>query len=517
MRKPVAALACLTLAGSLSLAATTGPAVAAPTGPAPKPKAGVSLGSDVLTKAVTVRGILQHERRLQSIANANDGNRASGQPGFDASADYVAATMRASGYRVTRQPFTFPSFTELEPATLTQTAPTEREVETAVMEYSGSGDVTGELVPIDLVLPPTAEPSSTSGCEASDFPAAPADDAVALIQRGTCDFSTKVTNAEEAGYDAVVIFNEGQEGRQELLQGTLGAPVDIPVVGTSFEDGQALADEATEVNVFTSTDGDPAAETENVIVDVPGKTKRPGQVVVVGAHLDSVDAGPGINDNGSGTSTLLEIAQQMAAKKLTSKLNRPVRFIFFGAEEAGLLGSEAYVASLRPAQQDKIYANLNFDMLGSPNYVRFVYDGDGSDSTAGPVGSAGIEQIFTRYFKVKGLASAPTAFDGRSDYGPFIAQGIPAGGLFSGAEGIKTAEEAATYGGTADEAYDSCYHQACDDINNLSGKALNELGDAAAHATYVLTATGKGIYPDGSRQATRTPAPRAQAGDAARR
>ena len=101
----------------------------------------------------------------------------------------------------------------------------------------------------------------------------------------------------------------------------------------------------------------------------------------------------------------------------------------------------------------KIYANLNFDMLGSTNYVRFVYDGDGSDTEpAGPPGSAQIEEIFTEHFDDAGLASEPTPFNGRSDYGPFIAVGIPAGGLFSGAEGVKTAEQAAVYGGTAGSA-----------------------------------------------------------------
>ena len=144
-------------------------------------------------------------------------------------------------------------------------------------------------------------------------------------------------------------------------------------------------------------------------------------------------------------------------------------------------------------------ANLNFDMLGSPNYVRFVYDGDGSDSDpAGPPGSAQIEAIFNQYFASQGLATEPTAFDGRSDYGPFIAVGIPAGGLFSGAEGEKTAEEAPIYGGTAGQPYDPCYHQACDTINNLSTKALNELGDGAAHAVMTLARSRTGFFEDGS-------------------
>ena len=134
-------------------------------------------------------------------------------------------------------------------------------------------------------------------------------------------------------------------------------------------------------------------------------------------------------------------------------------------------------------------------MLGSPNYVRFVYDGDGSATprTRGPPGSAQIEAVFIDYFASQGLATEPTAFDGRSDYGPFIEEGIPAGGLFTGAEGVKTAEQAAIYGGTAGEPYDPCYHQACDTINNLSTKALFELGDAAAHAMLTLARTQDGL------------------------
>jgi Zn-dependent M28 family amino/carboxypeptidase len=223
-------------------------------------------------------------------------------------------------------------------------------------------------------------------------------------------------------------------------------------------------------------------------------------VVVVGAHLDSVIAGPGINDNGSGTSTILEIAEEMA--ELGIKNRQQLRFAFWGAEELNLLGSQHYVDTLSNDDLGKIVANLNFDMLGSPNYVRFVYDGDGSDTpTAGPPGSAQIETIFNQYIASQGLASEPTAFDGRSDYGPFIAVGIPAGGLFSGAEGEKTAEEAAVYGGTAGAPYDPCYHQACDTTDNLNTKALFELGDAAAHATMTLARSRTGLFEDGSFRA----------------
>ena len=421
-----------------------------------------------LTNGVTVNGIMQHERKFQQIANDNDGTRASGTPGFDASADYVARKLRQAGYDVRRQTFTFPFFRELSPATLTQLTPTEQELETAIFEYSGSGDVAGAVIPTnDLVIPATPEPSSTSGCEASDFEPAPAEPSIALIQRGTCTFEIKTDNAKAAGYDAVIIFNEGNPGRTDLSVGTLGNPKDIPVVGLSYEDAVALNEDITAggatAHVTTDVEVDLDRETQNVIADSTRKTNHDDQVVVVGAHLDSVVEGAGINDNGSGSSTILETAEQMAELKLTKKLERPVRFAFWGAEESGLLGSEHYVANLSEANLAKIYANLNYDMLGSPNYVRFVYDGDGSDSDpAGPPGSGEIEKVFTDYFDSKGLASDPTEFSGRSDYGPFIAVGIPAGGLFSGAEGVKTAEQAAEYGGTAGEAYDPCYHQDCD-------------------------------------------------------
>ncbi len=228
---------------------------------------------------------------------------------------------------------------------------------------------------------------------------------------------------------------------------------------------------------------------------------------MVGAHLDSVPQGPGIQDNGSGVAAILEIALQMAELGIEPR-NR-VRFAFWGAEESGLFGSEFYVANLSKRDIKDIALNLNFDMIGSPNFVRFVYDGDGSDTPLeGPNGSPNIEDVFLDYFAEQGLPTEATAFDGRSDYGPFIAVGIPAGGLFTGAEGIKSEEEVAIYGGTAGEQYDPCYHLACDTFDNISLEALDQMGDAAAHAvlTFAMTTSsvngtdkgkGKGKWSDG--------------------
>ena len=463
-----------------------------------------------LRKLVNASGILAHERVFQRIANENGGIRASGTPGYDASVEYVRKTMTRAGYQVSLQAFDFAFFQELVPSEFEQVDPNNVQYESLTMTYSGSGEVVGNLVPTkDVLIPPPEVPGSTSGCEASDFkPASATQPEVALIQRGTCFFSDKAANAQAAGYDAVVIFNEGQPGRTDVLAGTLGAPFDIPVIGVSFATGRALF-KATQagkvtVRVATSTVSE-TRTTQNVIADsVEGD---PDEVIVVGAHLDSVIAGPGINDNGSGSAALLEIAVQL--QKLGFPPRRQVRFAFWGAEELGLLGSTYYVDNLSGAQLGKIYANLNFDMVGSSNYVRFVYDGDGSDSDpAGPPGSAQIEDIFTGYFDSQDLASDPTPFSGRSDYGPFIAVGIPAGGLFTGAEGIKTEEQAAVYGGTAGVAYHECYHLACDTIDSNNTQALGEMGDAAAHAVRVLSRSRTGLFEDGSKPA-RTPVPAA--------
>ena len=459
-----------------------------------------------LEKAVTVSGILQHERVFQRIANNNGATRASGTAGYDASAAYVAQKLTRAGYQVSTQEFSFPYFEEVGPSALATVTPTAAPIESATLEYSGSGDVTGALVgATNLVVPATPEPSSAAGCAPEDFvPASAAEPQVALIQRGTCTFAVKVANAVAAGYDAAVIFNEGNPGRTDLLTGvTLGAPVAIPVVGISYADGLALYTALSTAPVTVSVSTDTLSEnrtTTNVLADTP--RGDPNKVVVVGAHLDSVLAGPGINDNGSGSATILETAIQLA--KEGKKPQQKVRFAFWGAEENNLLGSTYYVNSLSDDELSTIYANLNFDMLGSPNYVRFVYDGDGSadpSGLGGPPGSAQIESLFTDYFAAKNLATAPTAFDGRSDYGPFIEAGIPAGGLFSGAEGIKTDEEAAVFGGTAGAPYDPCYHQACDTVNNLSTAALNELGDAVAHSVGTMARTKTGFFEDGSRTA----------------
>jgi Zn-dependent M28 family amino/carboxypeptidase len=166
------------------------------------------------------------------------------------------------------------------------------------------------------------------------------------------------------------------------------------------------------------------------------------------------------------------------------KPRNKVRFAWWGAEESGLIGSDFYVFGLPDEELDNIALYLNFDMIGSPNFVRFIYDGDGSAfGLEGPPGSAAIEALFENFYGARGLASEPTEISFRSDYAAFFDSGIPFGGLFTGAEGIKTPEQAAEYGGTAGDQYDPCYHLACDTFDNISLEVLDLNSDAVAFAT----------------------------------
>jgi Zn-dependent M28 family amino/carboxypeptidase len=178
----------------------------------------------------------------------------------------------------------------------------------------------------------------------------------------------------------------------------------------------------------------------------------------LGAHLDSVNDGPGINDNGSGAAALLEIARVLAEQHPSVR----VRFAFWAGEEIALLGSRAYVESLHSAELAEISAYLNFDMLGSPNFVPKVYD-----SPDAAAGSEAIADFLVSYLEEAGLGAEPTDLGNASDHASFNAFGIATGGLFSGATEIKTAEQAAAFGGTAGETLDACYHLACDTVANV--------------------------------------------------
>jgi aminopeptidase Y len=441
-----------------------------------------------LLECVKLEGVREHQAALQAIADANNGIRTSGTPGYDASVAYAEQVFRNAGYNVTVQPFQFQTFIILTPSILEQVSPPPAgPIVNNIMAYSGSGDVTAAVSTVNDVR----------GCIAADFGGFPAGN-IALISRGACTFATKATNAFNAGASGVVIYNNAAG----VLNGTLGSgfTLDIPVTSVTQAVGQQLAATAGLVMRLKTDTFRGIATTYNVLAESVGGD--PNNVIMAGAHLDSVNAGPGINDNGSGSAAILEVAQQMAKVNPRNK----VRFALWGAEESGLVGSTFYVNGLSAEEKAKITLYLNFDMIGSPNHVFFIYDGDDSDVTGagpGPAGSTQIEKTFEAFFNMRGLPFKGTDFSGRSDYGPFIAIGIPSGGLFTGAEGIKTPAEAALWGGTAGQQYDPCYHLACDTYANNNDTALDVNSDAVAFSVlqYAMNTSdinavkGKGNFP----------------------
>ncbi len=435
---------------------------------------------DKLLECLTVDGVRGHQAAFQAAADANGGTREAGSPGYAASVDYVVDTLEAAGYDVELDPF---EFTFVPPATLAQLTPISATYEPGAFTGSGSGEVTGQVIPVDLALAPPQ--ASTSACEVGDFAgldfSGPAD--IALVQRGTCFFSEKAVNAEAAGAEAVIIFNQGNSpDRSGPLTGNAsslpdGSPsnLTVPVVGASFDEGVALSQPGS--TAYVDVDPSETRVDHNVIAELPGR--KDDNVVMAGAHLDSVPEGPGVQDNGSGSAAILETAVQMAKVRPRNT----VRFAWWGGEELGLVGSTAYVADRTEAELDDIALYLNFDMIGSPNFVYFIYDGDDSDGVGagpGPAGSAEIEEFYEDFYTARGIPFLGTDFSGRSDYGPFIAVGIPAGGLFTGAEALKTPEQALIWGGTAGDQFDPCYHLACDTFDNVSLEALDVNSDAVA-------------------------------------
>ncbi|MEU3445720.1 M28 family metallopeptidase [Streptomyces thermolilacinus] len=420
----------------------------------------------------------RHLRKFQQIADSAGGNRAAGTLGYDASAAYVYTQLKKAGYDVSYQDFPF-MYTQTQAEKLSVVSPQPRDITVSAMTYTKSTPVGGTKAAL-AAAPVDADGSH--GCEPADFAAGAFTGKVALIQRGGCTFAAKQANAAAAGAVVALVYNNVDGA----LSGTLGSSdaAKIPTGGISKAEGEALAAAVAVGTVEVNVEIRQLQEqrtTRNVIAET--QRGNAANTVMLGSHLDSVTAGPGINDNGSGSAGLLDVALKFA--KYKDKTSNKVRFAWWGAEENGLLGSEHYVGALDDLGRKEIKLYLNFDMIASPNYGLFVYDGDNSDGVgapAGPAGSAQLERDINEFLDKQGHPHEGTDFTGRSDYGPFIEVGIPSGGTFTGAEGIKTAKQAEKFGGTAGVAYDPCYHAACDDLNNISMTAFDANIDVIANA-----------------------------------
>lgn len=273
----------------------------------------------------------------------------------------------------------------------------------------------------------------------------------------------------------------GYEASVEYVAGALraaGFRVETPVVTVESEDG-------------------PPITTRNVVAQTT--TGRTDEVVLVGAHLDSVPEGPGINDNASGSAAHLDVALALGS---APPVQNAVRFVWFGAEEDGLLGSQAYVDGLAEEERRDIALMLNTDMIASPNAAYLTYDGDDADGTAdepAPPGSDVIERRLKARLAAIGVPAGDVDLSGGSDYGPFVEAGIPAGGVNTGDAPLKTPEQAALWGGEPGVPYDRCYHQACDTLANIDRLAFDRMVDTIAFAVGSFAVDLGGIPPRAAR------------------
>lgn len=414
-----------------------------------------------------------HLSRLQRIADDNGGNRAFASPGYDASVDYVVDALRSKGFEVSATTLDVPVAYAAKP----------------VLTVGGVA-VAAESLRYTLGTPPTgitaplipAHGGTGQGCLVSDFDGRSVAGAVVLVDRGGCSYAGKETNAAARGATAVIVADNVAEGP---LSGTLGArtAVQIPAVTVGKDDGARLREHPGMVTLSIDA-GVRKEHMRNVIAQT--RTGSSHDVVMVGAHLDSVREGPGINDDGSGVAAVLETALQLGS---APPVRNAVRFAFWAAEEAGAVGSTRYVESLDLEALKDIALYLNFDMIASPNPGYFTYDGDQSGPPPAegkvprvPEGSAAIERTLVAYLNGTPKKAQDTAFDGRSDYDTFTEAGIPAGGLFSGAERTMTDEQARQWGGAAGQPFDPNYHKKSDTVDHIDRTALEILGRGVAFA-----------------------------------
>ncbi|GAS97782.1 lipoprotein aminopeptidase lpqL [Mycolicibacterium canariasense] len=444
-----------------------------PAPPAPAtPETAASEYAATIRDRVTADAMMAHLTKLQQIADANHGTRAMGTPGYQASVDYVADALRDKGFDVQTPEFEVRLPFAEEPVLTVSGA----RVPAKPLNYTigtPEGGVRGPLV--------AARADDSPGCAESDYDGLPVRGAVVLVDRGTCPFGDKQANAAKRGAVALIVANnvDGDE-----FGGTLGEDTDvqIPVVSVTKAEGARLRAAPGPVSL-TMKAGVNIDRTRNVIAQT--KTGSTADVVMVGAHLDSVPEGPGINDNGSGVAAVLETALQMGS---SPDVRNAVRFGFWGAEELGVVGSDNYISTLGVDQLKDIALYLNFDMLGSPNPAYFTYDGDQSlppDKDGNvprvPEGSAGIERTLVAYLDAAGKPARDTSFDGRSDYDGFTKAGIPSGGFFSGADENMTEEQARLWGGKANQPFDPNYHKATDTLDHVDRTSLDIQGKGVGY------------------------------------
>ena len=420
------------------------------------PRIGLASGAD-LARAVSLEGLVDHLRRLERIASANGGTRAAGTPGYRASVDYVSGRLREAGWSVSRERLGFPYYNESGKPRLSAGG---RRIEAETLEYSAGATVDARLQPVG------------DGCERADYSSF-ARGRVALVARGGCYLRRIVLTAQRAGAAAAILYYASRPGKPP--SGTLIRPgARIPGVIVWGRDGAGLARRLPRVRLKVDAVSE-RKPTSNVIAELGSGPLA----AIAGAHLDSVGEGPGINDNGSGVATLLELAEALG------RAERPprgrLRLAFWGAEELGLHGSRHHARGLSASDRRSARGYLNLDMVASGNGGRFVYGGRRGRTLQAA-------RAVRRLLRARGEILRRADLSRASDHGPFVQAGIPVIGLSSGADEVKTRAEQRAWGGHASRAFDPCYHRACDRLARTDRRTFSQLADAAAVAFWTLAA-----------------------------
>lgn len=474
MTKRVAAIASLLAVTTLVACSSQEPPVTTAADP-PRELAG----------KVTIDGMSAHLRQLQDIADANDGNRAEGTAGFDASVDYVAQALQDKGFDVQTAEFTRLTEAQRGNPTLTVAGRGYPVDQASLLTTTPAGGVSAVA----------NRPATQAGCTPADYGNAPVRGVIAVVDDEDCSIVDKQNAAVAKGAVALLVVSDpGGDGRPRgLFPRGYYDELKIPVAVIGDDVDAAVRRTSARVRLTLDSKSAKVAS-RNVLAQT--KTGDTANIVLVGAHLDSVPVGPGINDNGSGVAAVLETALQMGS---TPAATNTVRFGFWGSEEQALSGSRNYVSGLDRDQLNDIAVYLNFDILGSPNAGYFTYDGDQSgppnpDLPADevPVGSAGVERTLAGYLNLAGKRPADQPLGATTDYSSFLTAGVPIGGATTGASQVKNQVQARLWGGRAGLPFDANYHSSRDTLANVDSEALSVMGSAVAFAvgTYAQSIDG---------------------------
>ncbi|MFF9479388.1 M28 family peptidase [Streptomyces sp. NPDC014733] len=464
----VAAPAFVAAGAVLALTAATVPGRAAASAPP------ADVLAEKMSRSVTGENAWRHLEALSRATAANGGHRADGSPGYEASAQYVTRTLTAAGYQVKRQEFSFPDYDILsEKASVT--APETRQLKPVIARFSVSTPVGGLTAGVAV---PSGKPT---GCTADDYAGTDVKGKIVLVDVDDCFITQKQIVASEVGA-AAVLMNVNAPNPDLNLRYRMVPPEDarIPIATLSRGESEQLKADVAKGPVTVNVDlrgNNTTTKTYNLLADTP--TGRADNTVVMGAHIDSVDTTPGMNDNGAASAMLLETAVKMAPE--WKHLKNRVRFAWWAAEEKGISGSQYYVDQLSPEQRRQTALYLNLEMIASPNFARQVYNGRTSDGP-GPAGSERISELINGHFAARKLPTVGLDLDGRSDHSPFVEAGIPSGGVNAGADTVKSPEWVKLFGGKAGEMLDPCYHQACDTLANVNRTIFDQNGRAMAWA-----------------------------------